>query len=388
MTPIRSLLLTTACLTLLVPSLGRACINDTDTVEFELKNMSLLEEINKAKSSHEKGLLIGELVIRAAAGRFDRYPKKYYEMRTGRHKKGTILPAEMADDIAVAYDRLGDSKSAIEVILASKVLRLGNKEEMYRFRANYGTFLAHDWLKRGAKKSEVKQLDEAARQIELGLKIRPDAHFGRERIQLQVLCWLAAKTRGKEDRALYDYLAFSLKREEIAIGLCGLVMMGAAYESPDVFAAIARCRPTVSSAGTTVAAYRTADLMRTRRALSDFSDSEVDPLIGNKELLTGKTEGSKLYLRIRKDGETVHQKRTAYMMERLNKGEHPDWDHRFWSDWEEPPYPVIERRNFQQEQTMQIAAVGAVVMIGLPIAAVFSMRKRAAAKKANELPIN
>lgn len=386
MTPIRSVLLTTACLTLLVPSLGRACINDTDTVEFELKNMNLLDEINKAKSSRERGLLIGELVIRAAAGRFDRYPKKYYEMRIGRHKKGTILPAETADDIAVAYDRIGDSKSAIEVILASKALRMGNKEEMYRFRANYGTFLAHDWLKSGAKRSDVKQLDEAVRQIELGLQIRPDAHFGRERIQLQVLRWLAAKTRGKEDRALYDYLAFSLKREEIAIGLCGLVMMGAAYESPDVFAAIARCRPTVSSAGTTVAAYRTAELVRTRKPLSEFLDSQIDPLIGNKDLLAGKTEDSKLYLRIRKDGEKVHQKRTAYMMERLNKGTHPDWDDRFWSDWEEPPYPVIERRNLQQEQTMQIAAIGVVVMIGLPIAAVVSVRKRAAVKKANELP--
>lgn len=388
MTPIRSVLLTTACLTLLVPSLGRACINDTDTVEFELKNMNLLAEIEKAEDLREKGLLIGELTIRAAAGRFERYPKKYYEMRIARLKALPELDAYDADDLAVAYDRIGDSKSAIRVIRASLDQREGKKEELYRFHANYGTFLAHDWLKNGAKKSEVSQLDEAARQIELGLKIQPDAHFGRERVQLQLLRYLSAQTRGNEEGPLFDFLARTLKKDEIAIGLCGLVMMGAAYESPDVFATIAQCRPYVSAAGVTVAKYRAAQLLKTRKAFSDIFDAEISDLVEDKELLAEKTEGSKMYVRIRKNGEAVHQQRLRYMFARLDKGEHPDTDDFFWSDWKEPAYPVISRRDYYKERILTAAATGIVLMIGLPIGAVVYLRKRAAAKKATEQPIH
>jgi hypothetical protein len=388
MTPIRSLLLTAACLTLLVPSLGRACINDTDTVEFELKNMNLLDEISKAKGHREKGRLIGELVIRSAAGRFERFPKKYYKMRFKRLNAEPELDPYDADDLAVAYDRIGDSKSAIRVIRASLSQRQGKKEEMYRFHANYGTFLAHDWLKSGAKKSEVSQLDEAARQIELGLKIQPDAHFGRERVQLQLLRYLSARTRGKEDRPLIDFLAASLGREEIAIGLCGLVMMGAAYESPDVFATIAACRPYVSDSGMTVARYRAAELLKTRKPFSEILDSEIDKLVADKDLLAEKTEGSKLYVRIRKNGEAVHQQRLRYMFDRLDKGEHPDSDEYFWSDWKEPAYPVIYQTSYNQRfwSPQNMIALGSTGLILL--ATGFYVRERIITKRKAKLPIN
>jgi len=387
MTPIRSVLLTTACLTLLVPSLGRACINDTDTVEFELKNMNLLAEIEKSKGHREKGRLIGELVIRAAAGRFERYPKKYYEMRIQRLNADPDLDPYDADDLAVAYDRIGDSKSAIRVIRASLAQRQGKKEEMYRFHANYGTFLAHDWLKSGAKKSDVSQLDEAAKQIELGLKIQPDAHFGRERVQLQLLRYLSARTRGKEDRPLFDFLANSLTRDEIAIGLCGLVMMGAAYESPDVFATIAQCRPFVSNSGTTVARYRAAELLKTRKPFSEIVDPEIDRLVADKVLHAEKTEGSKLYVRIRKNGEAVHQQRMKYMFNRLDKGEHPDSDEYFWTDWKEPAYPVIHQTSYNERMMFQQTLV-ALGTAGLMLLATgFYVRERIVTRSKAKLPI-
>jgi tetratricopeptide (TPR) repeat protein len=387
MTPIRSLLLTTACLTLLVPSLGRACINDTDTVEFELKNMNLLEEIKQTQNTRERGRLIGELVIRAAAGRFERYPKKYYELRIAALKKEPKLDPYAADDLAVAYDRIGDSKSAMHVMSASLAERTPGSEEMYRFHANYGTFLAHDWFKSGAKKSEVKQLDEAAKQIELGLKIRPDAHFGREKIQLQLLRFVAARSRGVEESPLFHFLRKELKDHEIAIGLCGLVMMGAAYESPDVFAALAETRQ-ISQAGKTVARYRSADLVRTRKPFSDTLDAELIKLIQDKDFLKGTTESSKLYLKIRKDGEAVHQQRTSYMLTRLNRGEHPDWEERFWSDWKEPQYPVIHRTNYNEQMMFQqsLVALGTASLMLLAIG--FYVRERIITKRKAELPIN
>lgn len=385
MTQIRSVLLTTACLTLLVPSLGRACINDTDTVEFELKNMNLLEEIKQTKRSTDKRRLIGDLIIRAASGRFERYPKKYYEMRIAALEKEPKLDAYSAEDLAVAYDRIGDSKSAMRVIRASLPQRKPGSEEMYRFHANYGTFIAHNWFKGGAKKSEVSQLDEAAAQIESGLKIRPDAHFGRERVQLQLLRFVAAHTRGTEKLPLYNYLNQTLTDHEIAIGLCGLVMMGAAYESPDVFAAITQTGYYVSESGRRVARYRAAELLKTRKPISDFFDEELNELLKDKQFLTRPNRAARLYSKVRQDGEKVHQKRTAYMLARLNRGEHPDWTEEFWSDWEEPPYLVLEKEKqgpiVRQADYVPLGAAGLMLL-----ATGFYVRERIVTRRKAKLP--
>jgi hypothetical protein len=308
-------------------------------------------------------------------------------MRIAALEKEPKLDAYSADDLAVAYDRIGDSKSAMRVIRASLPQRKPGSEEMYRFHANYGTFIAHNWFKSGAKKSEVSQLDEAAAQIESGLKIRPDAHFGRERVQLQLLRYVAAHTRGKEDLPLYYYLSQTLTDDEIAIGLCGLVMMGAAYESPDVFAAITQTGYYVSESGRKVARYRAAELLKTRKPISDFFDEELKELIKDKEFLKRETSAAKLYLKVRKDGEAVHQKRTDYILARLDRGEHPDWTEEFWSDWEEPPFLVLEKEKREPiVRQADYVPLGAGILMF--IAAGFYVRERIVTKRKAKLPIN
>ena len=44
---------------------------------------------------------------------------------------------------------------------------------------------------------------------------------------------------------------------------------------------------------------------------------------------------------LRDDAKQYERKRTAYMMARLKAGRHPDTDPKFWSEWKEPPVPVL-----------------------------------------------
>ena len=66
------------------------------------------------------------------------------------------------------------------------------KEHLYRYHANHGTFLAHRWSRAGADRSKLVEVEAARDQIARALEINPDAHFGREKYQLQALDWIIA----------------------------------------------------------------------------------------------------------------------------------------------------------------------------------------------------
>ncbi len=141
-----------------------ACLWDRDT---------LLEERQQFPSALE-----------LITGKFLRHSKEFYQWRVEdrENRLKTESTPELYDDLAVAYEKLGNQDKAIEVILKKQKLFPG----LYETHANLGTFYIH----KGDFENGLKEIDKA-------IKINPDAHFGREVYQKLLVEYLIA-IRNKE----------------------------------------------------------------------------------------------------------------------------------------------------------------------------------------------
>jgi len=176
---------------LLVPLL--ACLWDTDTIEMEQRRFPDVREL--------------------IAGKFTRHSETYYEWRVrDRTAKLAAAPDDLAlmDDLAVAYEKLGRRDEAIA--LARRQLELA--PERYETIANLGTFLVH-----------AARYEEGLGFLRRAVAMNPDAHFGRETIQIRlveyVLSVRAAGRKGlplvadREARGFAKFLADRVPAERI-----------------------------------------------------------------------------------------------------------------------------------------------------------------------------
>lgn len=346
----------TAALALLIaPALAQACINDRDTLAFEMRNVDAIRQIKQQADRAKRGLAVEELALRAIGGRFERYPAPYYEMRIQRIGARPKDAAE-ADDLAVAHDRLGRIDDAIRILLATKPLRK-SEDDWYRLHANYGTFLVHRWVAGGAKKEDYATLDQSIRQIEKAIQIRPDSHFGREAVQLE----LEKAWRRQEEWPRRGSMTY----EDLVVGASGIAMMGLGYELPDVYALIGSYgvagQASVSSR-IAFAGHRYAELEAQGKLPVSIRKSSPNP---DNSMLSD-------YRRLRADGQRVHEARTAYMLARLNRGEHPDTHPGFWSEWREPAFPTLRRESRQAREVLSnpfaLLAAASIAAICLVVA--------------------
>lgn len=131
-----------------------ACLWDYDTLRDERRGLPGVAEI--------------------LAGRFERHSKFFYEKRV--EAMNALIAREPGDraaydNLAVAYEKLGNQDAAIEVMLRKEKLAPGE----YTTHANLGTFYMHKG-----------DMDRGIEHIRKALQINPSAHFGREEYQLQV----------------------------------------------------------------------------------------------------------------------------------------------------------------------------------------------------------
>lgn len=231
-------------LVLAIPLLACACYWDSDTPSDE----SI--EVND--------------VLDAITGRFDRFPPLYYEMRLTRVT--SLVESEpdslgAYDDAGVACDRLGRSDEAIAWMARKKTVldRLPDnhydrnsfeyaKTHRYRYHANLGTFLVHRWLHNGADRTKIDEVKAARAEIARAIEINPEAHFGREKYQLMALDWFIDPPAMPESGDLPNLLGWDkgkmpadfdpAEASEAVRGLAGLIRLGNAWESVDVFHAL------------------------------------------------------------------------------------------------------------------------------------------------------
>ncbi|MCA9180000.1 MAG: hypothetical protein KDA51_01070 [Planctomycetales bacterium] len=368
---------------LLIAAPAYACINDRDT--------------RRAQKEAEpedpmQGLPPIPNVLR---GRFDRYPDLYYEMRRDR-VLGALEqdPNQIAlyDDLAVAYDRLGDDEHAIDW-MDRKLVLLENtsdkssdewKEHWYSYHANQGTFYAHNWIHNGANRANLAELLKARDLIAKAIAIKPNAHFGREKYQLMAINWIAETPEIQSYGELPNLLG--LRNEDIdeitaegklkekglwdaVQGLSGLIVLGAAWESVDVTYALGIA---LRIAGDSENAY--AAMLRCKELIAS----------GKRSFVPGAPVGERLMAMLENALPAPEKKSRAdaislnYEMERemaegwqrdrnekitalLKTGRHPDTDFAFWAEVDAIPSPKPENSAAPSERWLWFGLLGLVV---------------------------
>lgn len=317
---------------------GWACLWDSDTLEFEARQLPD--------------------VIQTIAGRFDRNPPLYYEMRLARVQQQIRTNASdlaLYDDAAVACDRLGRDAEAIKwmerkrKVLDSLPASASKSEHEYRYFANLGTFVAHKWFADGANRDHLAELEKAEKLIGKAIEINPDAHFGRELVQAKIIQWII---KG-ENYPLDVQDLKPLSHEQIRKGLCGLIVLGNAWESIDVFRALGQACWMDRSFGGDFGLSTVSGLCDLR--IRELHGKGKKPLVEDSQLkdllrddtiigsgLTWQQEDVKLnYANLRKNGDAYDAHRTEFMVTRLKQGRHPDTDESFWDGYEPvPPYKI------------------------------------------------
>ena len=148
----------------LATSVAQACLWDSDTLAMERRRFPLALEV--------------------IAGKFLRHSTAYYQWRVQDRQRKIEIAAthDLYGDLAVAFEKLGDTDSAIRA-MEEKQARFPNQGE-YQSAANLGTFLIH-----------AGRLEEGLAKIEKALELNPDAHFGRERYQKFLVEYVLASRR-------------------------------------------------------------------------------------------------------------------------------------------------------------------------------------------------
>jgi hypothetical protein len=400
-------------LTLSLPAV--ACINDRDSDKLE-------REVEAGKPGLPD-------VMRIITGRFERNPPLFYQMRLQRvAKELQTNPKQLAlyDDAAAAADRLHRSDEAIAWMEKKHALLQKRKpfaqlstqnredkelrEAWYRYYANAGTFIAHRWLQSGADRSKIGEMKRAAQMIETAIKIKPNAHFGREKYQLMAMKWIINPPKatqhaplpgilhdkiikaGYVDLKSFNYLTEEEKKsdlkkmqlEDAVEGLSGLVVLGAAWESLDIFHSLQQALIMEGKGSLEQLTRRRCLELIDKGKSSLYSKTLSSSLL--KEVVAPKydipirsytpQQMAEIYDKLRREAEEYHQNRTDYMLARLEKGEHPDTHPNFWNEWRDagPPAPVPY--TFWEKRGTPITILAGALLLSLAALGIRRRNKR------------
>lgn len=327
---------------------AHACLWDRDTLAAEARGLPGITEI--------------------ITGRFDRFPPLFYEMRLERVVGELAADAdnlELYDDAGVACDRLGRSVEAIGWMerklgvmdrLEAEGVDVG--EHRYRYLANLGTFHIHRWLKSGADREDMADVERSRELIATAIELNPEAHFGRERYQLLAIEWILDpptadgvgnsflhKVPGyfRYERGSRNNKLAELGFPDAAQGISGLIVLGSAWESTDVFYAFAYALSDRNDSSTA-----RLSMNRARELVSEGRQSLMSGLFryplegtpGHAQIDQNQSmEIDRWYQDARVEAKDWNQRRHDYVMSRLERGQHPDAEPEFWDDWVETTSP-------------------------------------------------
>jgi hypothetical protein len=161
---------------------------------------------------------------------------------------------------------------------------------------------------------------------------------------------ILAEVRTQHTVSLTDYLDDHEQYPRDAIqGLSGLVVLGAGWQSIDLFDALAvalyKSRPInkkhriVASRIAHLADLRSQEL-RSAGVKSLWNDEWAESAGQNYRQTTQDADDAAFHT-LRKEADQWDARRTAYMMTRLSAGRHPDSDPSFWNQWHDPGPPEI-----------------------------------------------
>ncbi len=323
------------------------CAWDIDTLKFELKGLPGIQD--------------------AVSGRFERPPDKYYEIRLERLKLKPESDWSLGefDDAAVACDKLNRHADAIDLMVKKKIalskLKLDEKaraEAEYRLYANRGTFYAHMGLAANGEDFR-KNVQRGIDDLKLAVEINPDAHFGREWVQIAVLMELLEPNSDLFE----EFLQTDEDRKAFREGVLGIMAIGNGWNSIDMFHLL--------KISLDLDAGQTAHLidLRISELESEGQRSRFEDAFLNRftfsYMLEDKFKESNLknFGEMRKNGDEFRAHYTDFVSQKLSMGQHPDTDKDFFDDYVPvPPFRVSTSLENPQENGLKLLWIGGGIL--------------------------
>lgn len=340
----------------LLPSHVHACGWDDDTLSAEAKGLPQL--------------------VDAIVGRIPIYPQEYYQFRIDRSSKIVLSNPgnfEELDNLIVAYDKLGNSqKSFYYCALKKKALeKTPNKEHEYRYYANLGTVEAHTWV-RNKNFSDKKLLDQAISNLKRCVAINPDAHFGREIVQIELLERMRSAPKPKEfipseyaqelpkppsdEHEKWVQFMDKVGIEKVQKGIIGIMSLGSGPDNPDLVNALIATIRRQDGVLRELALHRLHDLWRTKPLLTSIGYEEQSGHPMDRDTVAQQ------YQALVKNTDEYRKAIDSYIIQKIKLGKHPDVDAHFWDDWQEPNR--VDLRSYEPLMTLnQKITMG---FIGIP----------------------
>jgi tetratricopeptide (TPR) repeat protein len=340
-----------------VAAVAAACYNDSDTNLTELRdNLD---------------------ITYAIAGRFTIYPPEYYkrriEIQTANLKKN---PDDLNayDNLAVAYDRLGQHDEAIATIRKERALLdkpgvnplTEVKDELvpnappvnhrYTIEANEGTFLIHRWISNGGNPKNLTDAVEAEKHIAKAIEINPNAHFGREFAQLYCMRAILKGAKEGDWKAHFteNLIAIAdqdkVDRKALRKGIAGMMVLGNAWNSPVMLEAMMGLVPNE---------VQIKNLCWLR--IGEISILEADPTanvayskiansLRNEWFKPHRMEMDvKVLGEVRENAINYTRSSKEFILKRLAEHKHPDIDSDFWDGY--VPVAHVSRERFTLPDT-------------------------------------
>jgi hypothetical protein len=157
--------------------------------------------------------------------------------------------------------------------------------------------------------------------------------------------------------------------KDAVMGLAGLIMLGGAWESPDVAAALSLLLRRVDDVASGFAKLRYEELTE------KFGRKSAAGELATRDAFDdiGLSETTKDYKEFRLLADERDKKLISFMTQRLNEGRHPDTDSAFWAGYKEPRPPKVAFRDFSRRKpapdspwllAFAVGGIGGVVLIG------------------------
>jgi hypothetical protein len=190
--------------------------------------------------------------------------------------------------------------------------------------------------------------------IARAIALNPDAHFGREPYQLKIMNWILAIHESPPDSSLLpSFVDFSPGKDDphaAVVALSGLIMLGNAWESVDVYNALVQALDADHERTSVALLVRERCLELIREGKGSLvpgapKGNELASRIAQPfNVPSQKEDLPALFRSLRVEADLWHKARTDYMTERLRRGEHPDLlptKAAFWADFAEPAPPEL-----------------------------------------------
>ncbi|HEX8698977.1 MAG TPA: tetratricopeptide repeat protein [Myxococcaceae bacterium] len=210
-------------------------------------------------------------VAETVQGKIFKHSPVFYERKVAYTEsllKQEKVSPDRYDDLAVAYEKLGRTQEAIALMEVKEKRFPG----LYTTAANLGTFHAH-----------AGDFPKALELLRKGLKINPNAHFGREKYQVKAIEYLQRLAKNPELVRKEELLGLPLAPEDAAFvmnekerpaesnrpkvpndaatALAGIIRFGSGDKSPHVWFSLGNALAWQGHKNLAIRALRRAELL-------------------------------------------------------------------------------------------------------------------------------